>query len=371
MSAGPPEVPVGGLPQATTRPTGPRPVGPKGPKAPKPWAGQNLVFVVGCPRSGTTWVQRLLAEHPRVRIGQESFIFSSYVAPQIKTWKWEWRREFNPATATGRGGVGLSAFMVEREFLRGLRRYTDGLLRPMLKDLRPGQLYVDKTPTHARCIPEIKQLYPAAKIVHVVRDPRDVVASWQKASKGWGKGWAPTSVKGPINQWLGHVAAVREAERWLHSWDFYEVNYERLSGDPETVLGELAAFLGLTWEKAAIAAAVDRNDAEKLRAGGGVKIPVGGAVAQRTGSGTWSEPSGFVGPAKPGNWKRALTPLQKVEIWRRARKAMRREKYAWSWLDFLPDQGFSSSGTASKSGRLLQFSGLRKTRPLRSVSNGG
>jgi hypothetical protein len=310
--------------------------------------GENLVFVVGCPRSGTTWVQRLLGMHPKVRIGQESFLFANYVAPQLRSWRWEQRREHNPGSATGRGGVGLSAYLREEQFLVRLKEYADRLLEPALEGLGPDQLFVDKSPTHARCIAEIKQLYPGARFVHVLRDPRDVAASWQAASRGWGRGWAKPSVKAPVRQWLGHVGAVRESERWLHTWDFYEVVYERLSAEPVTVLRELVGFLGLVWDAPHIADAVERNGPAVLRAGGGKRIPVSGEVAARTGSGFMDEPVGFVGPAQVGTWRRSLSAPQKVEIWYRARKAMRRERYAWSWRDWLPGSaGAPPAGSAT------------------------
>src|SRR5205085_953700 len=53
------------------------------------YAGANLLFVVGCPRSGTTWIQRLLATHPCVRTGQESDLFDLYIGPQLRTWQHE------------------------------------------------------------------------------------------------------------------------------------------------------------------------------------------------------------------------------------------------------------------------------------------
>jgi hypothetical protein len=43
------------------------------------------VFLVGCPRSGTTWVQRLLACHPGIATGQESNLFEMYIGPQLRS----------------------------------------------------------------------------------------------------------------------------------------------------------------------------------------------------------------------------------------------------------------------------------------------
>src|ERR1700722_19488970 len=133
--------------------------------------GENLVFIVGCPRSGMTWVQRLLGAHPSGRIGQESFVFLTYVGPQLRSWRWERRRELNPATASGRDGIGLPAYLREEQFLVRLKEYADRLLEPMVGTLGPGELFVDKSPTHARFIAEIKLLYPGARFIHVLRDP--------------------------------------------------------------------------------------------------------------------------------------------------------------------------------------------------------
>ena len=49
--------------------------------------GSNLVFLVGCPRSGTTWLQRLLAGHPDVHTGQESNLFKDYISPQMRAFE--------------------------------------------------------------------------------------------------------------------------------------------------------------------------------------------------------------------------------------------------------------------------------------------
>lgn len=121
------------------------------------YKGHNLVLIVGCSRSGTTWLQRLLAGDPRVRTGQESFLFGRYVAPQLRAWRREFALERDPTTATGRGGVGLSCYFEEHEFLAILRNYMWQLLRPLTGSLKPGELFVDKTPLNALYLPEISE----------------------------------------------------------------------------------------------------------------------------------------------------------------------------------------------------------------------
>src|SRR5919197_3322932 len=125
------------------------------------FSGANLVCVVGCPRSGTTWLQRLLAGHPRVRTGQESDVFDIYVGPQLRAW----RRELDPVSS-GRGGVGLACYFDDAAFTSLLRRYAGDLLQPMLGGLASDQVFLEKTPSHALYIPEILELFPKTRFVH-------------------------------------------------------------------------------------------------------------------------------------------------------------------------------------------------------------
>src|ERR687886_1771642 len=106
------------------------------------YRGDSLVCIVGCPRSGTTWLQRLLAGHPSVRTGQESDVFDIYVGPQLRAW----RRELDPASS-GRGGVGLACYFDDDRFVRALRRYASELMEPMLGGLGPGEIFLEKTPS--------------------------------------------------------------------------------------------------------------------------------------------------------------------------------------------------------------------------------
>src|SRR5919201_5205098 len=117
---------------------------------PDVFCGESLVCIVGCPRSGTTWVQRLLASHPRVRTGQESDVFDLYVGPQLRAWRQE-----ADARSSGRGGVGLACYWREEDFLRVLKDYAVQLLQPMVGGLEPGEVFVEKTPSQVLYIPEI------------------------------------------------------------------------------------------------------------------------------------------------------------------------------------------------------------------------
>ena len=180
------------------------------------YSGHNIVFIVGAPRSGTTWLQRLLATHRSVRTGQESNVFRWYIAHQVRMWAMETGRATAVAAGlrpVGRGGTGLSCYFSEDEFFAQLRQYLFSLLQPMIGTLQDGELFIEKTPSHALCIPEIKRLLPDSRIIHILRDPRDVVASLLAVSRSWGAAWAPHHAAEAAILWADHVRSVRSAAR--------------------------------------------------------------------------------------------------------------------------------------------------------------
>jgi hypothetical protein len=284
------------------------------------YEGHNLLFVVGCPRSGTTWVQRLLASHPQVRTGQESNLFMHYVGDQLRNWRGE--------AEEVRGGMGLSCYFTEAEFLLILKTYLVTLLHPMVGNLAPGELFLEKSPSHGRYLPEILELLPQARVIHVLRDGRDVISSLL-ASDEWLSSWAPRDAVQAAGWWTGNVKTIRDSlAKWPRN-QFHEIRYESLSRTPVEVLRGCADFLGLEWDPRDIASAVDANHASKARAnGGGTPIPLSGEVAKRSGP-TVVEPKGFIRKAVPGGWKDDLNLFEKFRVWRAAHKLMDELGYHW------------------------------------------
>ena len=291
--------------------------------------GANLVFLVGCPRSGTTWLQKLLASHPKIQSAQESHFFSLYIGPQLRAWRMQRTETFN---ANGHA-AGPPAYFSDDEFLAILKNYLCNLLRPIFERLNPGDLFLEKTPSHGLFIPEITELLPGSRFIHILRDPRDVVVSLMAASRSWGAGWAPKNIEIAIAMWLQHVQAVRASAQNLSVDEFFEVTYEKLWSSPADVLTDIAKFLGVSWDPETLDLAIQSNRSEVFE-GGGTPIPVYGEVAARLG-GVARLPSGFVRKARPYGWNSELSIYERFRIWRATRPTMREMGYTWSLRDWV------------------------------------
>jgi Sulfotransferase family len=196
----------------------------------------RLVFIVGSPRSGTTFLGHSLGSLP-------GFIDLGEVAPH-------------------KAAVpGLADLPPEAAAARIRRLLTATRLLGLVGRLRS----VEQTPETAFVLEAARQAFPDARFVHALRDGRDVVCSllergWLRAGRGGGddaghrfgadaRFWVEPERRAEFPRasdarraawaWRRYVSAVLEAgsERVL------EVRYERLHADPVGVAAELAAFL--------------------------------------------------------------------------------------------------------------------------------
>jgi hypothetical protein len=107
-----------------------------------------------------------------------------------------------------------------------------------------GQLVCEKTPSNIRYHALIHRLFPQARMIEVVRDPRAVVASWLAAGKeDWGR-WAKMSEVEIARRWVQAVEAGCSARK-VFGEKFYTIQYEHLHAEPLKVIGDLANWLGI------------------------------------------------------------------------------------------------------------------------------
>lgn len=211
---------------------------------------RDLCLVVGAPRSGTTWLQRLLATSPQVVSPQESNLFQLYLGPPQQAWQVEADKIEQTLVAVAAGDVarrrvvGLPTLLTEDDLLDAQRLLLDRFLARAAATKTTAELVVEKTPAHSWCVDVVDRVSPSARFVHIVRDPRDVMASLRDAAAGWGRSWGPSDPVARARTWLRAVDGARRAEAFGPD-RYHELRYEDLRADPRGTLGRVLAFLGL------------------------------------------------------------------------------------------------------------------------------
>jgi hypothetical protein len=206
------------------------------------------VFVVGPVRSGTSWLQTMLAEHPDLASPPETHLFANYLGPLDEAWQQDRSLVAAALDAPDAQVVhGLSTVVDDTEFVALLRGFYDAVRDPVVAAKAGATRLLEKTPDHAVCLDTITRVVPDAAIVFMVRDPRATVRSVLQAStEPWGD-WAPKTVHDAAGLWR---RSVRPVFRYRKDPRVVVVRYEDLCSDPEE-LARVAKFVGLahpsTW----------------------------------------------------------------------------------------------------------------------------
>ncbi|WP_158675309.1 tetratricopeptide repeat-containing sulfotransferase family protein [Thiohalobacter thiocyanaticus] len=199
--------------------------------APRATHGSRLpVFIVGMPRSGTSLTEQILAQHGDVHAAGEL----AEIEQQAKI-----------LCSSTRGKSGFPACF------EGLTRAAvdtaaQGYLK-CLEEFAVGKRYVtDKMPQNFIFLGLINLLFPDARVIHCMRDPRDVCLSIYFQNFSEGHSYATR---------LEHIADYYLAyQRLMHHWKsaldipILDLRYEELIMNQETTSRRLLDFLDLEWD---------------------------------------------------------------------------------------------------------------------------
>jgi hypothetical protein len=214
------------------------------------------IFVVGVARSGTTLLAAMLAAHSRLDCGPESRFFARLrhldrAARErlLDPGPWPGPAVEFLASLDNQGHAIIDLFGLTRDEVRAWLVARRPSLQAMLEALvvqhaerRGKPRWVEKTPRHLLALDSLRQLWPDAHIVRIVRDPRDVALSLA------GMPFAGDSL-------VGNLVRIDQDDR--ASRDFFardgrsvSLRYEDLVTDPERELRRLCGFLGEAFEPA-------------------------------------------------------------------------------------------------------------------------
>ncbi|GII90856.1 sulfotransferase family protein [Sinosporangium siamense] len=211
------------------------------------------VFVIGCPRSGTTMLQLMLHSHPRMAVPPETrFLLPAY-----------YRRRVFGDMREASARRGLAEWIVNDRSTKFRDLGVDGEEFVEHAEAGPGSLgsvigaafrdyadkygkarWGDKRPSYIKQIDILLRLFPDAQFVHLIRDGRDCVASLKEMP------WYTLDVYHAVATWAEAIDFGRRYARRLPADTYYELRYEDLTADPETELKRLCVFLGEDFDPA-------------------------------------------------------------------------------------------------------------------------
>jgi LPS sulfotransferase NodH len=224
----------------------------------------KLFFMMGCPRSGTSLLNRMVNAHPQ--------IFMAKRVPWLAQ-RYEQRENLTPdGTVTpqfiqamlDRGKLGKAHFSPEvrnelEKLLVAPRRihYADLILAMWSQYAAAAgkSIIGTKTLKLVRGIPTLHELWPDAKFIHIIRDGHDVCLSaiqWRRApslAEHYAT-WRTDAVSTAALWWEWHVRTIREGCGALGPKLYYEVRYERLVSEPRAECEAICEFLEVSHDDA-------------------------------------------------------------------------------------------------------------------------
>ena len=227
------------------------------------------VFIIGCPRSGTSVFSWALAQHANFWTGPESdFLITLFGRGRLHD---AYKQAFDRSDAgwLRKQDVGYTEFAANI----GLGAET------LFASRADGARWIDATPGHTLMVPALLHLFPGASVLHIIRDGRAVVSSM--ISSGFKAHWAsdfPTACR----TWVHYVrkgleAAATNPDRIL------EVRHENLTRRPRSELKRIFAFLGEQPSERSVDLITTKriNSSYGNRAAGDIKQPKDPAAGPR------------------------------------------------------------------------------------------
>ena len=197
-------------------------------------------FIIGCVRSGTTMLRDVIASHPRLFCPNETHFFRladpfgtmPFVRPLMNQKLFINHRERDKITEE----QFRDEILLKSTTRAGLmEKYGEAYLKA--QNAPPNSRWFDKTPQNAFGALLLTQQFPQSKIVHIVRNPLNVMASLRTSKV--------MTIKEPVgsaNYWLESTTILHTLKKLIED-RLFEISYHQFTNHPKESLEEICEFL--------------------------------------------------------------------------------------------------------------------------------
>ena len=228
-----------------------------------------MIFIVGNSRSGTTMMGRIFGKHPSVYTFGELHFFGQLCAPPFSS---ELPRKTAMELAAQLHCIqreGYRTYGNPRRFLKEAQAFLENLVTypetpaALFEAFlcheaaeNNGTIPCDQTPRNVFYIADILELYVEARIINMIRDPRDVLLSQKKKWKRRFLGGSDIPIKEMLRDWMNYhpitvshiwCTAVNAADQFAQHERVISVYFEELLTHPQKTIKSLCNFVGITY----------------------------------------------------------------------------------------------------------------------------
>lgn len=190
----------------------------------------QVVFVAGALRSGTTFFRIMLDQHPEIsNPGEFDFLFDGTERDQGMISAIEYRKLLR------HNRIFLANNLV-------LNKISDveSQVRDLVAQLnRPGTVLAMNI---HRNFERAFEIFPRAKFLHLIRDPRDVARS------SIGMGWAGNVYFG-VDHWIKSERGWAKLQKIIGENQYLDIDFESLVDDPRSTLSKVCDFVGVPYSE--------------------------------------------------------------------------------------------------------------------------
>ena len=210
------------------------------------------IFIVGVPRSGTTLLQMILNSHSKIAIYSEIHFFTQIVQlkniiPHLKS-KSEIDEFFEQIKRINHykylpGIDELEKTVKSRMYLTSESSYENFYLYLMQEFAKSEkkERFGEKTPQNINYLEELIKLFPNAKIINIIIDPRAVVNSLVKVD------WSSDDII--VNTLKWKIQIINSEQKKMNcNGNYLEVTYESLVENAETTLKTICEFIDVRYD---------------------------------------------------------------------------------------------------------------------------